>query len=187
MRESELSAGEPEADACSPLHHCHRPYSAVLMTYRVFVSYSSRDLATAAQVKQWLTVAGVQVFLAEYSLAAGADLGEAILREIRTCDMFVLLWSTGAKESDWVPQEVGVARGQGKLIVPVLLEHGMKLPAFLAGLKYLPAFKDLGQALEWLRQNVADKARQKSHANAWLGVGGALLLLAALSKEGADE
>jgi len=80
--------------------------------------------------------------------------------------MFVLLWSTGARESEWVSQEVGVARGQGKLIVPVLLEPGMKLPAFLGGLKYLPAFRDLGQALEWLQQNVADKERQKSNVNA---------------------
>lgn len=159
----------------------------VPMAYRVFISYSSSDLSIATQVRDLLTMAGAKVFLAASSLEPGTDLNGSIHAEIRACDMFVLLWSRNARESSWVSQEVGAASAQRKLLVPVLLEKGLEMPAFLNGLKYLPAFQDLHQALRWLQVNVAGKVQRKSNVNAILGIGGVLLLLAGISQNSSGQ
>lgn len=153
------------------------------MAYRVFISYSTKDLAVAAQAKQMLEQVGVEVFLAEYSLDPGSDLGLDIIRQIQTCDLFLLLWSKNARESEWVTQEIGAAFGRGKPTIPVVLDEGELPPGFLRRLKYLPAFKDLGQALRWLQKNITDRATKKAQATAVLvGVGAVLLWLAATEK-----
>ncbi len=156
---------------------------AVAMAYRVFVSYSTHDLAIAAQVQQWLRAVGAEVFVAEYSLDPGADLKHDILRKIHACDLFVLLWSEHAEASEWVAQEIGAAQGQGKPTIPVALDT-TKVPGFLRGTKYLPAFKDLPEALRWLQRNVAGRVKGKQQAaKVMVGIGGVLLLLAALDKD----
>lgn len=156
------------------------------MAYRVFVSYSSHDRTIAAQVQQWLMSAGAEVFVADYSLPAGADLRQDILRQIRACDLFVLLWSQHAKDSGWVQQEVGAAQGQGKPTIPVVLD-GTPVPGFLQGLKYLPAFDDLEGAMRWLQQHVANRAKTKSTTSTVLGLAGALLLVMSLGQGGQES
>jgi hypothetical protein len=92
---------------------------------------------------------------------------------LRACDLFVLLWSRNSKASDYVPQEIGIARGCNKTILPIVLEQGLAVPGFAADLKYLPAYKDYGQALTWLQQFVHQNATQQQQ-------GTALLVLAAI-------
>lgn len=154
------------------------------MAFRVFVSYSTHDLGLATHVQQMLVASGAQVFVAEYSLPAGAALTPAIVKAIKSCDLFILLWSEHAKKSEWVPQEIGVARGCEKPVIPVLLQPGGEAPGFLRGLKYLPLFKNPTQALAWLRRHVAGLAAEKTKAQLWLGVSGvALWLLAQTSND----
>ena len=154
------------------------------MSFRVFISYSTRDLTRTAQVKQLLEDAGAQVFVAEYSLPAGAELAREIITAIKACDLFVLLWSHHARNSEWVPQEIGVAKGHDKPVIPVVLHAGAEVPGFLRGLKYLPLFKDPRKALAWLQRHVATKVAQRSQAEGvtWLGITGVLLWLAAQDK-----
>lgn len=107
------------------------------MAFKVFVSYSTLDLSVVNSIRAKLGVLGVDVFIAEYSVTPGENLSERILAEIRACDVFVLLWSSNSKSSDWVPQEIGVARGLDKFIVPMLLERNVLPPAFISGIKYV--------------------------------------------------
>ena len=148
------------------------------MPYRVFVSYSTRDLAIASHLRDLILGIGATAYVAEYSTKPGTVLSGEILQAIKVCDLFLLLWSTDARHSDWVPQEIGVAKGASKPIMPVVLHPGLALPGFIGDLKYLPLYENPSAALGWLEQHVFAQARKKEQSEAWLllGVGAAILL-----------
>jgi TIR domain len=154
------------------------------MGFRVFISYSTRDLTRTTQIKRLLEGAGAQVFVAEYSLPAGTELAREIIAAIKACDLFVLLWSHHARKSEWVPQEIGVAKGHDKPVIPIVLHAGAEVPGFLRGLKYLPLYSDPRKALTWLQRHVTTKVAERSQAEgfAWLGITGVLLWLASQDK-----
>jgi hypothetical protein len=106
---------------------------------KVFVSYATADLATVELVRKWSTDPKVEVFVAEHSAPAGTALNDRIVAEIRGCDLFLLMWSAEAAKSQYVLQEVGVAVGTRRPILPVVLEQGVALPAMIVNLKYLDA------------------------------------------------
>jgi hypothetical protein len=136
--------------------------------FKVFVSYSTHDLKNVAELQQSLVGTGVEVFVAEHSIAPSQSLSEVISSAIAACDLFVLLWSSNAKASEWVSQEIGRAHSLNKPILPLVLEDGLSLPGFISGLKYLPTFRDrqdaMGQAQDFILKQFQEKqvaARQK--------------------------
>jgi hypothetical protein len=148
------------------------------MAFSVFISYSTPDLANATALGSWMTAAGAQPFLAEYSLAPGRPLAADIVGAIQRCDLFLLLWSRNARESEWVPQEIGIARGTQKPIIPVVLQHGLELPGFIKDLKFLALYPDPSASVQWLHRYVMGKVKERQISNAvGLGVLGAVLLL----------
>ena len=153
------------------------------MALKIFISYSTKDLHVVNFVQSMLAGSPVEVFVAEYSVHAGQPLSQSIIAAIKACDLFMLLWSKNSEQSDWVPQEIGIARGEGKQIIPVVLQSGLKLPGFISDLKYLDVPQDPQGAFTWLRDNVFARANQKQQqeAIAWLALGGAILWL--LSKK----
>src|SRR3989337_1599362 len=106
------------------------------MPFSVFISYSTSDLANATVLSGWVTAAGAKPFLAEYSLAPGRALAADIVTAIQNCDLFLLLWTGSARNSEWVPQEIGIAKGAAKPIMPVVLQRGLDLPGLLKVLKF---------------------------------------------------
>ncbi len=146
------------------------------MAYSVFISYSTRDLTVATNLQEWINYAGATAFLAEYSVIPGTSLAENIIRAIKGCDLFVLLWSHNARGSEWVPQEIGIAKGAGKPIMPVVLHDGLELPGFIKDLKYLALYKDPQAAVEWLHSHVAQRVKNKTDGLVALGVVGAIML-----------
>ena len=153
------------------------------MAFSVFISYSTHDLANATALQSRVASAGAQPFLAQYSVAPGQALSAEIITAIRNCDLFLLLWSDHARGSDWVPQEIGIARGADKAIVPVVLHPGIQLPGFIRDLKYLEVYMDPTAAVQWLCQEINTRMKQKdSDRLVALGVVGAILLLMASSR-----
>lgn len=154
------------------------------MPYSVFVSYSTRDLARATQLRDLIARAGATPYVAEYSTRPGLALSAEILQAIKTCDLFLLLWSTDARHSDWVPQEIGVAKGTGRSIMPVVLHPGLSLPGFINDLKYLALYNNPSAALAWLQDHVFAQARKKEQTDALvlLGVGAAILFVLSQAK-----
>jgi hypothetical protein len=131
------------------------------MAFSVFISYSTRDLQTADVIRQWVQHARASAFVAEHTLPPGSPLAQEILRAIQTCDLFLLLWSTNARASEWVPQEIGVAKGLQKPIIPVVLQDALELPAFIRDLKYLPLHRNPKAAVEWLHRYLVERVVQK--------------------------
>jgi hypothetical protein len=153
------------------------------MAYKVFISYSTRDLASVEQVRNVLANQEVQVFIAEYSLPPGKSLSLEIQQAISECDLFVLLWSKNSKASEWVPQEIGIAKGQNKAILPIVLDNSLQLPAFISDLKYLDATQNANQAYLWLQKNVFQRLEKQQRLNALFGLGIAATLVWLFSKE----
>lgn len=110
--------------------------------FRVFVSYSSIDLTNVAELRQAILDTGVDLFIAEHSVRPSEHLSEAISKAIAECDLFVLLWSSNAGQSAWVPQEIGKAHSLKKQILPLVLTPGLELPGFIRELKYIPVYEN---------------------------------------------
>jgi hypothetical protein len=149
------------------------------MSLKVFISYSTQDFLTVNFVRSLLASAPTEVFVAEYDVAPGMALSPAIIAAIKQCDVFVLLWSLNSRGSEWVPQEIGIARADDKQIIPVVLQPGLRLPGFIRDLKYLDVPKNPQAAFAWLKDNVYARAtvKQQQENLAWLALGAALLWL----------
>lgn len=154
--------------------------------FKVFISYSTHDLKNVLELRQSLTGASIEVFVAEHSVVASQPLSETISSAIATCDLFVLLWSANAKASEWVPQEIGKAHSLHKPILPLVLEDGLALPGFISGLKYLPVFRDpqasMMQAQEFIlkqfqAKQVATRQKEEESTRNLFVLGGLVLWL----------
>jgi len=93
-----------------------------------FVSYSSKDAGVLERV-QMLRLVGIEYFQDLLDLDPGDRWERELYRGIDRCDLFLLFWSSDAKESPWVRREVQYAldhkRGDdfaAPEIRPVLLE-----------------------------------------------------------------
>lgn len=158
--------------------------------YKVFVSYSTHDLPDVTLLKESLKDSGVEVFVAHDSVKPSGKLSEEISAAITSCDLFVLVWSENAKNSDWVPQEIGKAHQMHKKILPIVLTQGLNLPGFITDLKYLDAFRDKPRAIASIREQILEGFREKqrkvaeakqkeqdANAKALLAIGGFALWL----------
>ncbi len=158
------------------------------MTFNVFISYSTKDLMIAKNIKERYTNPEVNIFVAEYSLLPGKALNQTLINEIKKCDMFILLWSKNSQNSEYVQIEIGIAKGNNKFILPFVLNKGLKLPNFIADLKYLPAYEDLSSSLQWLEDHISNNANeQKKRTNLLLLFGISAGLVFLLSKIVDDE
>ena len=153
------------------------------MAVSVFISYSTRDLQTAAALQQWIEAARAKVFLAAYTLDPGRPIAHDVEAAIRACDLFVLLWSDNARGSEWVPQEIGLAKGANREIMPVVLHGGLTLPGFISDLKYLPLHEDPRGATHWLHEFVVRKVQAQERLEAMFVVAGLAALLFVAAKQ----
>jgi hypothetical protein len=146
------------------------------MPAKVFISYSTKDLASATRAKRVLEAAGHSAYVAEYNASAGVRLADDIKVNIELSDVFVVIWSTNAKNSDWVTQEVGIAESRGKIIVPIVLEQDLAPTGFISDRKYVMAYDDLEKGIAQLRAIVDDAVKKKEEE-----LGRAIVTLAALA------
>lgn len=131
------------------------------MDFKVFISYSTHDLEHVDLLKRQLANTPISIFIAEHSVKPGNELTDVISEAIQQCDLFVLLWSSNAKASEWVSQEIGRAHALGKRILPLILTEGLTLPGFISGLKWLPVYNDTQLALQQAHQIVTSEYQTK--------------------------
>jgi serine/threonine protein kinase/uncharacterized caspase-like protein len=96
---------------------------------RVFVSYATENRAEVLKRVQMLRLLRVQVFQDVLDLEPGARWERELFRHIDTADLFLLFWSSAARQSEWVRRELCYAleRKAGKEhappeILPVVIE-----------------------------------------------------------------
>ncbi|WP_375472768.1 toll/interleukin-1 receptor domain-containing protein [uncultured Nostoc sp.] len=102
---------------------------------KAFVSYSSKDRIEVLKRVQGLAVSGITVFQDILNLEPGDRWEQELYRNIDECDLFLLFWSTAAKESPWVLKEILYAlerQGSDGLrspeIIPVIIEGPPPVP-----------------------------------------------------------
>ena len=72
---------------------------------KAFISYSHMDIDTAEITASILDGLGLDYFMDRRSLGPGAVFDDEIRRNIKESDLFILLWSQNAAESDYVEKE----------------------------------------------------------------------------------
>jgi hypothetical protein len=99
----------------------------------VFISFSDRDLAAAQVVQQQLLDRGTSVFLSKSSLEPGADWSEKVKQAIQQANLVLVLASRAAIQSTWVQQEIGIAIGAKRKIIPIIWDMpAADLPGWLS-------------------------------------------------------
>lgn len=118
LQTDEYEGGEqsmkPEGDKAQP----PRP--------RVFMSHASPDKdAFVLPLSEGLRGNGIDVWLDDWELLAGDDLGREIPEALASCDATVVVLSQATIDRPWVMEELGSAKYQqiveGKRLIPVIL------------------------------------------------------------------
>jgi hypothetical protein len=146
--------------------------------FTIFASYSTKDIEKIRPVLDRISrIQGVRIFFAEKDLQPGDMIDKTITQHILSSDIFLLFFSESAKQSNYVQQEIGVALGHTKIIIPLLLD-GTKPTGMLANVQYLDLSdetkrpSELERLYNFIMRNVQTKNQnQLIGALAVLGIG----------------
>jgi hypothetical protein len=127
---------------------------------------------------------GVDVRVAEWYIAAGQALSGKVKAQIKGADSVVVFLTGNGTRSKWVQQEVGIALGANRLVIP-LVEKGTPAEelAALQGKDYIEYDPARPQdALDRAAGYVGSlKAKKAEKERALLAVGGIIAFLLLLS------
>ena len=120
---------------------------------KVFISYSSIDVATAETVRNVLEKNGIFCWMAPRDIPGGSNYTKEIPVAIKNCEVFVLILSKNAQSSQWVLKELDSAVNCGKVILPFMLEDCILNDEFnflLTGAQRYAAYQKTAEAMEKL-------------------------------------
>lgn len=89
----------------------------------VFISYKSDEFDDALWVKDNLEANGISCWMAPMCITGGASYAAEIPAAIQNAEIVVLILSTKAQESQWIPRELDQAINLDKLIMPFTIEN----------------------------------------------------------------
>lgn len=154
------------------------------MSLKVFVSYSSKDMAWVAGLREWLhTVGGLEVFVSEYETPAGAVLVDTIESRINWADVFLVVLSSNSATSEWVQNEVGYAVAQEKQIIPIIVEHGALPGGMIRGVRAVDVSRDTDVASRQLYEALERLKVEAANRRGLLVLGGIILGLAIVNRQ----
>lgn len=113
---------------------------------KIFISYVSFDKGVAGNMKEELSKYGVDVFVAHDDLDPGVDWNPEIIENIKNADIFIPILSEKYRESMWTDQEIGVAIGNEKYIIPISLD-GTLPHGFISKYQAYKNFKYLQESI----------------------------------------
>jgi hypothetical protein len=154
--------------------------SAIL---NIFVSYSSEDSDKIRPIlNQLSTIKAIKIFFAEKTIDPGEKISQTIIQNIKNSDIFIVFYSTSAVKSNYVQQEIGVAKSSNKIIIPIILDSS-KPTGMLEGINYLNFYDQTKQQTEMERlyrfivQNVEVERKKRQQMLTVLGLLGLGYLL----------
>ncbi|OUP28098.1 toll/interleukin-1 receptor domain-containing protein [Faecalibacterium sp. An192] len=92
------------------------------MKESVFISYSSKDFHKVRAIKEILEYNGISCWMAPQSIPTGSSYAKEIPVAIKSCKVFLLMVTSSAQQSQWVPKEMSLALTQSKCVIPFVLE-----------------------------------------------------------------
>lgn len=158
------------------------------MAFKVFVSHSTADLSLVQQLQYWLEMNGIEAYLADLYPKPGDTLASKISNAIKQSDCVLAVLTQDGARSQWVHQEIGCAKGAGRLVIPVV-EEGIPPTGFVEGVEYIPFKREnpadaVQRIVEYLTRLKANKETQEMMVAGFLILFGLLALTALTSKEG---
>ncbi|CAG1007046.1 hypothetical protein METP1_03406 [Methanosarcinales archaeon] len=130
-------------------------------TYNVFISYSTLDIEIAERIETYLNqIQGVSVFLSNSNLIVGTQ-SNVLIEKIKHCDLFLVLYSKNSHSSNYVQQEIGVAKGYNKVIIPILLDVEARPSAMLQGTGYMPIYDENKAKEQMLYDYIIQESKKK--------------------------
>lgn len=87
--------------------------------FRLFISHPSSKRESAHRLKEALSIYQVAAFVAHDDIEPAKEWQAEIETALRTMDALVALVSPDFIESKWCDQEIGIAIGRNKLVVPL--------------------------------------------------------------------
>lgn len=119
----------------------------------VFISYSSKDIERAEAIRNVLENNSISCWMAPRDIPLGSNYSREIPVAIRTCQVFLLILSTNAQESQWVLKELDSAVNCAKVIIPFMLEDFPLNDEFnflLTGAQRYSAYQKKAEVIETL-------------------------------------
>jgi hypothetical protein len=155
---------------------------------KIFISYSTKDLdKIKPMLNQLSAIKEIKIFFADETISPGDFVNQTIINNIRNSDVFILFYSESAVKSNYVQQEIGVAKSNNKIIIPILLDSN-KPTGMLEGINYLNFYDPSKQQTEMGRlYNFIVQSVQSKKKNQILTVLGLLGLGYLLTRGGDDE
>ncbi len=131
--------------------------------FNIFINYSTKDAVKLHPIVNLLsTIRGVRVFFAERSILPGSVISQTITANIKNADVFLVFFSESAAQSSYVQQEIGVAKANNKMIIPILLDSTQPT-GMLEGVNYLNFSDPTKQQAEMQRlySSILDNIQKK--------------------------
>ena len=120
----------------------------------LFISYSRQDHRMVDRLVDRLEQADLEIWIDREEIQGGDFFQSEIVAAIRQCDAFIVVLSWNSVTSDYVRDELTVAKKLKKRIVPVTLQKSVALPDHLelqlAGLHRIDFATNLDRGIEAL-------------------------------------
>ena len=108
---------------------------------RVFISHASADAPLALNICDGLESRGVRCWIAPRDVQSDGTYGTEIMKGLRECEVFLIVLSDAASESQQVEREAERASHYKKRIIPLTLgqtDPGPRLEYYIAGRQRFP-------------------------------------------------
>lgn len=89
----------------------------------IFISYSSKNMEVAEDIREHLEQNGFTWQMAPYCITGGSDYAELIMDGISACKVFLLVLTEEAQLSPHVRRELECAINSNKVIVPIHMDQ----------------------------------------------------------------
>ena len=122
-----------------------------------FISYSSKESDVANLVHSYLEGNGVSCWIASRNIEGGESFAAQIVDAIGDCSAFVMIASAQSNDSGHVSNELSLAFGAKKKIIPFRLQNYELSKSniyFLQQAQWIDADVDMNQALQHLLKAV---------------------------------
>ena len=114
------------------------------MAHDVFISHSSKDKLTADAICHSLEQNGIRCWIAPRDVRAGFKFGEEIIKAIKECKIFLLVFSDESNKSEAVKKEIERAvLGYKKTVIPFRIgdvEMNENIEFFLGNIHWIDAY-----------------------------------------------
>ncbi len=141
--------------------------------FNIFISYNSENSDKIKPVLDLLSaIQDTKIFFAEKTINPGDNISQTIINNIKNSDVFIVFYSESAIKSNYVQQEIGVAKSNDKIIIPILLDSN-KPTGMLEGINYLNFYDQAKQLTEINRlyNFIVHKVQSKKQRQALIVLG----------------